>query len=145
MLFFCKFFFFFFLTVRGDERITQFSDPVISLKRITSFITGCFHWVLKNPSQQCTCQALFKINPGLGQCLRVFCGGKKMLMFKKMTLLPNIWVLSTLLMLNIVNNSFIYFSRPMGYLRVIRHDLKHNFFFVCLHTLFGGWELHHVT
>lgn len=61
-----------------------------------------------------------------------------MLMFKKMTLLPNIWVLSTLLMLNIVNNSFIYFSRPMGYLRVIRHDLKHNFFFVCLHTLFGG-------
>ena len=60
---------------------------------------------------------------------------EKIFMFKKMTVLPNIWVLSTLLMLNIVNNSFIYFSRPMGHLRVIRHDLKHNwFFFVCLFT-----------
>lgn len=67
-------------------------------------------------------------------------------MLKKMTVLPNIWVLSMLLMLNIVNNSFIYFSRPMGHFRVIRHDLKHNwFFFVCLHTLFWGWGLHHVT
>ena len=65
---------------------------------------------------------------------------EKIFMFKKMTMLPNIWVLSTLLMLNIVNNSFIYFSRPMGHLRVIRHDLKHNWFFlfVCLHTLLGG-------
>ena len=68
--------------MRGDERIIQFSDPVISLKTITSFITGCFHWVLKNPNQQCTCQALFKINPGLGQCLRVFCGRKNIHVLK---------------------------------------------------------------
>lgn len=78
----------------------------------------------------------FQNKPRIRAVLEGFLWWKKMIIFKKMTLLPNIWVLSTLLMLNIVNNSFIYFSRPMGHLRVIRRDLKHNFFFVCLHTLF---------
>ena len=62
---------------------------------------------------------------------------EKIFMFKKITVLPNIWVLSTLLMLNIVNNNFIYFSRHIGHLTVIRHYLKHNFFFT-IHVFLGG-------
>ena len=49
--------------MRGDERIMQFSDPVISLKTITSFITGCFHWVLKKSKSTMYMPSTFQNKP----------------------------------------------------------------------------------